>query len=420
MSILTSVVNHFAKPKEGFITTLSSTIGVAAATVPLTSTSGLTNGDIFVGIVDPTTSAKQAFTGTVDTAGNQITGVVWTEGTNVAHTVGATVVDYVSATTVGMITKGILVEHAQAGTHSAALITSRTEDTSPDVTNDFLLTYDTSAAALKKVKTTYLGITPTGSIQPYAGRTAPADWLLCYGQNVSRSTYLNLFNIISPSVGTFTTTIAAPGVVTLASHGMITGDQVYLTTTGALPTGLTANTLYYVVSIDASTFNLATSRANAVAGTKITTTGTQSGVHTLYWCPNGLGDGSTTFTLPDLRGRVIAGADAMGGTAAARLNLAQTQGTYGQVGASGGEQGHTQTIAEIATHTHIQDSHFHQQNIANTGGGGTGISGTASIQGNSGSTQDTAGKVATNQNTGSSTAFNVVQPTVVLNYIIRI
>lgn len=158
MATLTSVVNHFAKPKEGFITTLSSTIGVAAATVPLTSTSGLTNGDIFVGIIDPTTSAKQAFTGTVDTAGSQITSVVWTEGTNVGHTVGATVVDYVAATTVGMISKGILVEHAQAGTHTAALITSRTEDTSPDVGADFLLTYDTSATSLKKVKPTSLGL----------------------------------------------------------------------------------------------------------------------------------------------------------------------------------------------------------------------------------------------------------------------
>lgn len=81
---------------------------------------------------------------------------------------------------------------------------------------------------------------------------------------------------------TVTLTIAAPCVVTYTAHGMNTGCGVYLTTTGALPTGLTASTAYYIVKIDANTFNLATSVANAFAGTKITTTGTQSGTHTLF------------------------------------------------------------------------------------------------------------------------------------------
>ena len=64
----------------------------------------------------------------------------------------------------------------------------------------------------------------------------------------------------------------------MSGHAMVTGDQVYLTTTGALPTGLTANTLYYVVYVSSTTFSLATTRANAVAGTKINT-GSQSGTH---------------------------------------------------------------------------------------------------------------------------------------------
>lgn len=84
--------------------------------------------------------------------------------------------------------------------------------------------------------------------------------------------------------GDFTVTIASPAVFTLTAHGLETGDVVYLTTTDTLPTGLLANTTYYVVKINANTFNLATSYANATAGTpvKITTTGTQSGTHSVY------------------------------------------------------------------------------------------------------------------------------------------
>lgn len=77
-----------------------------------------------------------------------------------------------------------------------------------------------------------------------------------------------------------TMTIAAPGVVTWTGHGLHTGCRLQLTTTGALPTGLTASTTYFVTKIDANTFKLSTSLANCAAGTFITTTGSQSGVHT--------------------------------------------------------------------------------------------------------------------------------------------
>jgi microcystin-dependent protein len=55
----------------------------------------------------------------------------------------------------------------------------------------------------------------------------------------------------------------------------------------------------------------------------------------------GTGDGSTTFNIPDLRGRVVAGVDNMGGAAAGRLTSAGgVTGTT--LGASGGNQ--TQTL----------------------------------------------------------------------------
>ena len=75
----------------------------------------------------------------------------------------------------------------------------------------------------------------------------------------------------------FTVTIATPGVFLRKDHGLTTGDRVILSTSGALPSGLTANTWYYVVSggLDDDNFELSATRD----GTAITTSGSQSGTH---------------------------------------------------------------------------------------------------------------------------------------------
>jgi hypothetical protein len=91
---------------------------------------------------------------------------------------------------------------------------------------------------------------------------------------------------IGSSKKTFTVTIAAPGVFTLTSGAAILGEAIVLNSTGSLPTGLTIGTVYYAGGISGATFKLATTYANAIAGTFITTTGTQSGTH--YVMPNGL------------------------------------------------------------------------------------------------------------------------------------
>lgn len=82
---------------------------------------------------------------------------------------------------------------------------------------------------------------------------------------------------------TVTLTIASPCVVSLTNHGMRPGTGIVLSTTGALPTGLTAGTTYYVGNVASGTFNLYDTKANAQAGGstgKINTSGTQSGTHT--------------------------------------------------------------------------------------------------------------------------------------------
>ena len=90
---------------------------------------------------------------------------------------------------------------------------------------------------------------------------------------------------------TCTITIATPAVITQTTHGYVLGDAISFSTTGALPTGLTANTIYYVTNPLTNTFNVSTTYENAVAGTKINTTGTQSGVH------KALKQGKTSYTI---------------------------------------------------------------------------------------------------------------------------
>jgi hypothetical protein len=86
------------------------------------------------------------------------------------------------------------------------------------------------------------------------------------------------------ATSTITVTIATPGVVTWNAHGLYNGQPIQLTTTGALPTGLAANTTYWVTNQSTNAFSLSTSLVNAAAGTKIATSGSQSGTHTMVAC----------------------------------------------------------------------------------------------------------------------------------------
>jgi hypothetical protein len=88
----------------------------------------------------------------------------------------------------------------------------------------------------------------------------------------ARDTFRNYAN---PSV---TFSIASPCVMTLTSHNLSVGDTVIPFTTGALPTGLTSGTTYYVQSVPSS--DTVTLSATS-GGTAINTSGTQSGTHTI-------------------------------------------------------------------------------------------------------------------------------------------
>lgn len=67
----------------------------------------------------------------------------------------------------------------------------------------------------------------------------------------------------------------------LAAHAFKLGQVVRATTSGTLPTGIAVTTDYYVIVVDADHIQLATSLANAIAGTEIDFTALGDGTQTL-------------------------------------------------------------------------------------------------------------------------------------------
>ena len=209
---------------------------------------------------------------------------------------------------------------------------------------------------------------PTGTISPYAGSTSPTGYLLCYGQAVSRTTFADLFAILSTTYG--------------------------------------------------------------------------------------IGDGSTTFNIPDLRGRGVFGRDDMGGSAANRITNAGSGITGTGLGNSGGTQNKTLTTTELPAHTHTGTTagtsagtpsgtvdsggaHTHDlitngvnspttqkmdsslrgpdaTAIATTESGGTH---THTFTGNALGTHT---HTITTDSSGTGSAFGTMNPALILNYIIKI
>lgn len=150
----------------------------------------------------------------------------------------------------------------------------------------------------------------------------------------------------------------------------------------------------------------------------------------------GSGDGSTTFNLPDLRGRVAACPDNMGGTDASRLTGSSITSLRTTLGGTGGEGTHSLATSEIPTLTSIQNGI--NISVGPSGGGnipvtpGTVIpvsgggnptiaAGTNSSWSGVGTLSGTINVSATSQGTTSgSPTHNNVQPTILCNSIMRI
>lgn len=141
----------------------------------------------------------------------------------------------------------------------------------------------------------------------------------------------------------------------------------------------------------------------------------------------GVGDGSTTFNLPDMRGRAVGGWDLMGSVSANRLTTPINGDT---IGAAGGAQAVVLTAANLPAFTGTTSSSgSHTHTITNgtfwrAGSGSRALtvspsspfdSKTITLSGTSGSHSHTVAA-----NTGGGSSHTNVQPTIIMNYIMRV
>ena len=231
----------------------------------------------------------------------------------------------------------------------AGAVDFRFRDNAFDVLDGSTLRLERGAtlAVEEGASVTGLSLLPSGMIAPFAGAAAPAGWLLCFGQAVSRADYETLFGAIGTT--------------------------------------------------------------------------------------HGAGDGRTTFNLPDLRGRAVAGKDDMGGTAAGRLTNLSGGVDGDRLGASGGAETHRLGAAQMPAHSHgsgslatsSAGSHDHAINagaydtrnrVSRLSWGNNNNSGTRDTGSAGAHTHSITGTTA---RAGSGNAHNNVQPTIVLNHIIK-
>jgi microcystin-dependent protein len=189
---------------------------------------------------------------------------------------------------------------------------------------------------------------PTGTIIMSALRNAPDGWLNCNGGAVSRTTYSYLYAAIMPVLGTVSAVDTGTETITCsASHGLVAQDAVMFQ--GTPPTGLSAETVYYVIAagLTATAFRVALARNGAAINLTVGTTGA-----TIRACPYGLGNGTTTFNVPNFDGKAPRGAKQTDVASASVL------------GFLGGEETHAIIANELPAHSHPNTASF-----AGTAGG---------------------------------------------------
>ena len=144
---------------------------------------------------------------------------------------------------------------------------------------------------------------------------------------------------------------------------------------------------------------------------------TYAALFTVLATTYGAGDGTTTFNLPDLRGRAVFGKDDMGGSAATRITNAVSWITATTLGAAGGNQA-MQSHTHTATVTDPGHSHALSNGTSTAGAPNVTTSGTTNQTNGSIVVTATTGVTVSNANTGTGSSQNM-PPALVLNFIIK-
>jgi microcystin-dependent protein len=154
---------------------------------------------------------------------------------------------------------------------------------------------------------------------------------------------------------------------------------------------------------------------------------TYATLFSLFSTTYGTGDGSTTFNIPDLRGRVVAGKDDMGGSAASRLTAATLSSGGTVLGSTSPAPetvmlgtanlppytpaGTNGTVTVNSTRSDVNVGGFATQ----SGGGGNTYGSTITL------TSTGAGPTFTGTpQGGTTTPFSRLQPTIIANKLLRI
>ena len=124
-----------------------------------------------------------------------------------------------------------------------------------------------------------------------------------------------------------------------------------------------------------------------------------------------------TVTLPDLRGRVVAGKDNMGGVSNNKLTNF-SGGLNGDVlGATGGSEKHQLIETQLPSHSH-SDGSYVATTTRRTSSGENSAGVNLSVTNGDSFATVTLDVSGTSGSTGNNIAHNNVQPTIILNYII--
>ncbi len=249
-----------------------------------------------------------------------------------------------------------------------------------------------------------------GTIKPWAGIIAPNQYVFANGQEVSRSTFSVLFTAIT-QVLNVTCSNGSNTLTAIADTSSINVGSPLETTCVASGTVVNSKTANTVVMSNPATI---TSNTTAI------------------FFPFGDGNGTTTFTLPDLRGVVIAGRTNMGGIATSNLTSTYFGTAPDAQGAIGGNQNKVLITTNLPPYTPsgtvpiVDPGHNHTYHEFPTAGTPTGI-----VPSTGGDQQNPASFTSTSvtgitasfsgvSQGGTSTPFAIIQPTITLNYIIKI
>ena len=245
---------------------------------------------------------------------------------------------------------------------------------------------------------------PVGTVLPYSGFAVPTNWQLAYGQAVVRVTFPDLFTAIT-----------------------IKDTAVSCTSSSTTLSGFASTAQFRVgAPIEATCISTGVTIASIVNSTTITVSSAASatGTVTATVFPWGNGDGVLTFNVPDLRGRVLPGADAMGGSPASRLTSAYYGASASPPAVSGGSQSETLAQSAFPNVTLTTSATSTVTDILRNPSGfqtGTGLGTGAGIgTGNVGGYTITSTGTTSSLNGGvTQTAIGTVQPSLTINYMIK-